>query len=173
MGKRQNVNAETVRGLFDYSPDSGVFVNKVTRGNKRKGTVAGIIDHTGYVRITINRVPYLAHRLAWLYVYGEWPAKDIDHKNRNRSDNRITNLRLADKSENQFNKSVAFSNKLQLKNICETKHLVNGIWYSYYKVSIDKKPFKRIQKNFKSLDDAIMFRDAMLEQYHKNFASLG
>ena len=49
---------------------------------------------------------HLAHRLAWLYVHGEWPAEEIDHLNRVRSDNRISNLRLATQAENKQNTSL-------------------------------------------------------------------
>lgn len=53
--------------------------------------------------IGIDRRPYLAHRLAWLFCYGDWPEGQIDHINRVRSDNRLSNLRIATASENQMN----------------------------------------------------------------------
>ena len=55
--------------------------------------MAGSVHSTGYVRIGIDGRKYTSHRLAWLYVHGVWPSDQIDHINRNRSDNRIANLR--------------------------------------------------------------------------------
>lgn len=62
--------------------------------------VIGHSTQSGYVDITIKRRQYQAHRLAWLYVYGEWPSGEIDHINEDRSDNRISNLRIATRSQN-------------------------------------------------------------------------
>lgn len=74
------------------------------------GTVAGT-NQNGYVLIRINRRGHLAHRLAWLYVYGEFPKYGIDHINRNGMDNRISNLRVATMQQNMENKSVYKRNK--------------------------------------------------------------
>jgi hypothetical protein len=65
----------------------------------------------------IGRKNYSAHRLAWLYVYGEWPSDQIDHINRNRSDNRIANLRIATPTQNQANRSVCKRNTTGFKGV--------------------------------------------------------
>jgi hypothetical protein len=97
------ITAEHLRELLNYDPATGVFIWKERRKGVRVGAVAGSIYSTGYRAIKIDQRHYLAHRLAWLYVRGEWPIVDIDHINRQRADNRITNLRPATRSQNQAN----------------------------------------------------------------------
>lgn len=97
---------------LQYNPDTGVFIRKKYRSHLAKvGDVAGWKDSKGYIRIEINHKPYAAHRLAWLYVHGVFPDKQIDHINGNQSDNRISNLRLATNSENQQNVKAKSNNK--------------------------------------------------------------
>jgi hypothetical protein len=64
----------------------------------------------GYIRIGINNKLYVAHRLAWLYVHGEFPESEIDHINGDRADNRILNLRKATPAENSQNRARYCSN---------------------------------------------------------------
>lgn len=96
---------ERLKELLNYDPETGVFTGKTIRGNHdRRGVVEGRnYNADGYQRIILEGKQYLAHRLAWLYVYGYIPKQGIDHKNTNTSDNRIDNLRLASKSENEAN----------------------------------------------------------------------
>ncbi|WP_448120689.1 HNH endonuclease [Pseudomonas veronii] len=67
------------------------------------GSTAGKVRPNGYVEIRVDLVSYQAHRLAWLYMTGEWPVGDIDHINRNPSDNSFKNLRQATRSQNLCN----------------------------------------------------------------------
>lgn len=67
------------------------------------GRVAGTVNNRGYKIIKIAGNKYREHRLAWLHVYGEWPADQIDHINRIKADNRIENLRVVNNSENMRN----------------------------------------------------------------------
>lgn len=83
-----------VRALLDYRPSTGQFTWKVDRGGSIKaGDPAGTLDKDGYVRITVDYRKRRANRLAWMHYYGRSPRGVIDHKNRERSDNRIRNLR--------------------------------------------------------------------------------
>ena len=86
------VTAERLRELLDYSPDTGRFCWRARRGSAAPRSEAGCWDTHGYRRITVEGRHYLAHRLAWLYVYGYHPIGVIDHRNRDRADNSITNL---------------------------------------------------------------------------------
>jgi len=99
------MNQEQLTQLAHYDPETGVFTRLC--GVKR-GHPAGSVKPNGYVRINFGRGPlYAAHRLAWLYMTGEWPKHQIDHINRVRSDNRFCNLRDVSVSLNALNKGAA------------------------------------------------------------------
>jgi hypothetical protein len=106
----RELTAERLRALLHYSPRTGVFRWRVTNGGRAVAeSIAGTVntaDHSsggGYRYIGVDGRHYLAHRLAWLYMTGEWPAAQIDHKNLVRDDNRWRNLREATQSENGAN----------------------------------------------------------------------
>lgn len=94
---------ERLKELFSYSENTGRLTRLVSRGPAKFGTEAGCLNHDGYRRIKIDGALYFAHRLAWLYVTGNWPEFDIDHINGLRDDNRIVNLRDVSKSTNKQN----------------------------------------------------------------------
>lgn len=90
---------------WSYDPDTGLFTRIRAAGRHgchKVGTVAGTSTSHGYVVIRIAGVLHGAHRLAWLYVHGEWPLV-IDHINGDRADNRLCNLRNVSQKENTQN----------------------------------------------------------------------
>lgn len=93
-----------VRALFYYNPETGSITWAVRRFGVRYGSEAGT-DHKGYKRVKIDSKLILAHRLAWAIHYGVWPSEELDHINRNRSDNRIANLRESSRSGNMVNRA--------------------------------------------------------------------
>lgn len=107
---KADLTADQLHDTFDYNPDTGHFLRRRTsQGRAHAGEIAGYVNSTGYVKIGILGSKYLAHRLAWLYVYGEWPANDIDHIDGCRTNNRIENLRQATRGENLQNQRKAKS----------------------------------------------------------------
>lgn len=88
------VTASVARDLLDYEPRTGGFTRRST------GRRADTKHNAGYLCVSVCGRLYLSHRLAWLYVHGEWPADQIDHINGDRADNRINNLRECTNAQN-------------------------------------------------------------------------
>lgn len=97
---------ELLKERLTYDPDSGVFRALVKRKQINVGDKVGCSTSKGYWRIKVNDREYSAHLLAWLYVHGRWPVRQIDHINRNRTDNRLANLREASPAENGQNRRL-------------------------------------------------------------------
>jgi hypothetical protein len=97
------LTADRLRELLHYDPETGVFTWRVKRRCVEAGAAAGSISPSRYRTIMVAGKNYQAHRLAWLYTTGEWPAEDIDHINGVRSDNRIANLRTCTRAQNSQN----------------------------------------------------------------------
>ena len=97
------LTAERLRDLLDYDPETGIFRCRRGRGRTPAGAIAGSPYGKGYLGIKIDYRLYYNHRLAWLYMTGEWPKDQVDHKNRIRDDNRWENLREATNGQNTVN----------------------------------------------------------------------
>lgn len=99
------LNLDELKTWLRYDPLTGLFS---TYGKGKHGRVVGYLDDTGYIRIELGgRKRIRAHRLAWIFVHGQFDEGEIDHINGDRTDNRITNLRLVSKTENQHNRCHA------------------------------------------------------------------
>ena len=101
--------AERVRELFSYDPLTGIFTRLVKTNNRVE---VGESCHyfskgDGYLRISIDGRQHLGHRLAWLYMTGEWPADEVDHRDADRANNRWANLRDVTAAINSQNKRQA------------------------------------------------------------------
>lgn len=117
MNSLKTLTAERLRELLHFDPQTGVFTWRAGASKQKPGRVAGALVAEGYIRIRVDYRLYMAHRLAWLYVYSKWPAKQIDHENRVRSDNRLSNLREATQSENSQNTLKLCTNKSGHKGV--------------------------------------------------------
>lgn len=114
------LTVERLRSLLSYDPLTGIFswMERPGSGSRvRIGDIAGTVKRNGYRGIGIGGRSYLAHRLAWLYVRGEWPESDVDHENLDKADNRFANLRLASVSQNAANTRAKADNSSGLKGV--------------------------------------------------------
>ncbi len=104
----RELTAGRLRELLHYDPETGVFTWRVRPVHShRVGDIAGSDSGRRYRVIGVAGRIYKAHRLAWLYMTGSWPADQIDHINRDPSDNRFCNLREASPAQNQANSNRA------------------------------------------------------------------
>lgn len=130
----QELTAEKLRELLHYDPETGVFTRKVsTSNNVKTGDIAGRLVSDGYIRVKVRNIDYYAHRLAWFYVYGTWPKDQIDHINRDRADNRITNLRDVSCEQNHQNRSKSSNNMSGYPGVYWNKR--RGKWRAHIKHS--------------------------------------
>jgi hypothetical protein len=113
------ITQSELKELLNYNPDTGEFTWLKTNSNRIKiGDIAGYNDHNGYRIIRVlKKKQYKAHILAWLYVTGEYPKQFIDHINNVPSDNRWSNLRLANNSQNGANRLKYQNNKSGYKGV--------------------------------------------------------
>lgn len=102
----KDIDIELVRELFDYNPETGVLLwKKNPPYQNRIGKVAGGVKKDGYVYVSIGNVSYQASRIIMSIVHGRIePGMQVDHINRIRSDNRLSNLRIVTPLQNARNK---------------------------------------------------------------------
>lgn len=161
------ITQKELKHWLSYSPIVGVFEWRRPGHNIRAGALAGAVCRaTGYVQISVRGGHYLAHQLAWLYVTGEWPTMDIDHKDGDRSNNAFSNLRLATKGQNQWNKK-ALPGSSGVKGVSWVKAV--GKWRGMVGIG-----GKRIHVGlFKTLIEAEAAVKAKREELHGEFANHG
>lgn len=127
------ITAEYLRDVVVYCAETGVFTWKRAFCFKVVvGKRAGSLSTAGYRYIAINGRRYLAHRLAWLYMTGEWPEMMIDHIDRNPDNNAWKNLRAANKAENAINSKMNKKNRSGFKGV--SWHSKGQKWQAAVKV---------------------------------------
>ena len=100
------LTAQRLRELLNYDPGTGIFTALKGRPKLRVGAIAGTKREDGYIWIKIDYAQYGAHRLAWFYMTGTWPAAELDHWDRNRSNNAWANLRPATDKQQAENRKI-------------------------------------------------------------------
>lgn len=144
MAEKSLPSPDMLRQLFRYEQETGKLyhaarpTHSFAAGPRQKnaaaiwnarqaGKEAGGISNHGYLRVSINGRLYLAHRIAWAMVTGAWPSGDLDHINGDRTDNRISNLRIAPPRENNRNLSRREDNASGVTGVARAR----GKWRAY------------------------------------------
>jgi hypothetical protein len=147
--------------MFSYDPLNGHLYWR-QRDSIRKSTrlPAGGIRQTGYRAISIRYKRYLHHRLVWSWFYGDIPAGyQIDHKDRNKANDRIDNLRLATPAQNNINQGVR----------ADSKSKYTGIhWYKTKQKWQVYTTIKGVRKHlgyYQDLDSAVKARNKALHSF--------
>lgn len=105
------ITQKELKEKYTYDKSTGLFTRNKSGYGCLAGQIAGTVMNKGYISININKKPTLAHRLAWLYVTGSFPKGQIDHKDKDRTNNKFTNLREVSNITNNRNKCRLKRNK--------------------------------------------------------------
>ena len=98
---------------FDYKPLTGELVYKYRSGPKSAGAAVGTLTRNGYVQTSIDKRPAYVHRLVVVWCTGEDPEHlDVDHKDRDKANNKIWNLRTATRTQNCWNRETRGTSKV-------------------------------------------------------------
>jgi hypothetical protein len=116
---KSNLSLAEIKRLLYYDKNKGAFrwrVNSV-RTQRYLGKTMGHRRRDGYYACEIRGHKLLVHRLVWLWEHGEWPKGHLDHVDGNPGNNHISNLRLANKSQNGCNRGPQRNNKSGIKGV--------------------------------------------------------
>lgn len=144
MASKNHITADYVRQALEYNQATGKFHwrerpvqhfqdgkqsaahNRAAWNGKHAGMVAGTVYDGARIKITLDGRRYLAHRLAWLWMKGKWPADQIDHHDVDPSNNRWLNLREATNGQNAHNTRAHRDNTSGFKGVYW--HKLAGKW---------------------------------------------
>jgi hypothetical protein len=161
-----DLTQEYIKECLDYNPETGTFFWRIRPINHFKdlrrqrifnrvyaGKPCGHLSEEGYLVVRLAGILYKAHRLAWLYVHGSMPTEWLDHINRNRSDNRICNLRVASPALNAQNASVRSDNTSGVQGV--SWHKATNKWV----VQISKQGKPTYVGVFPTIEEAKLARE--------------
>lgn len=185
MSKYEKVSPKIIRELLDYNPETGDFFwrerdikwfsdkggrytaawcQKKFNRKHAGGAALTTVSAAGYNTGGVLGYVFSAHRVAWAHAYGQWPSGELDHINRDRQDNRLSNLRLATKTENGHNRAPRGASKY------------SGVsWYApleKWKAGISKDRVFYYLGYFDSEEEAARTRDKKAVELYGAAASL-
>jgi len=112
------MNKPEIEAMFEYDRERGHLLWRGgRRGRGSTGRIAGHSDERGRVKIRHGGKQYFLHMLVWVLETGEWPSSEIDHVNGRSEDNRFSNLRLATRSQNLYNRRMPTTNTSGFKGV--------------------------------------------------------
>lgn len=167
---------EYLRSIIDYDPCTGVLTWRArprelfTTSRSYKiwnarfcGRQAGYSSN-GYIQVRIGKSIHLAHRVAWAYMTGAWPEKQLDHIDGDKSNNMFANLREATNSENGYNRERYSNNTSGVKGVCWDKSV------SKWKAQIKAENACVYSKYFDDIDSASKAIVEERRKFHGQFA---
>lgn len=161
------IDQKELKLQFSYNPESGVFTRTSIRdchGNIKPCNyeITGTNGHRGYKRVSINGERYLLHKLAVMYMTGEYPNEEVDHADGDTSNNSYLNLRNVGKSENRKNLKLYKTNTSGVTGV----HQKEGKYYAQIRVD----GVTHFKGYFCSVEEAIQARNDMNSQFkfHEN-----
>ena len=148
---------------LSYDPEAGAFVWLRSPNRRiRVGSQAGCATKIATL-IRVDGVLYGAHRLAWLYMTGDWPTHEIDHWDGNPNNNRWRNLRSATRQQQMWNRVGQCTSKSGVKGVYLNRY---GRWIAYIKVN-ERTVYLG---TFATKDQAGDAQRRAAEQHHGKFA---
>lgn len=161
------ITQDRLKEVLDYDPVSGIFRWKIKTSDKViVGNIAGCVRKNRHTVIKIDKMEYTAHRLVWLYMYGSFPEKELDHINCIRGDNRLCNLREVTRSQNLYNRAKFPNTKSGHKGVYYNKAMKK--WRARIGVegkSIDIGFYSTIEEAISSYQNAAI-------KYHGEYARI-
>lgn len=121
----RTITQARLKDLLHYDPETGDFTWRLVRGGKLPGDIAGSVCRArgkSYRRIRVDDELVMAHRLAWLYVHGVWPEDELDHDDGDGLNNRILNLKPADRLANNQNASLRKDNRTGVPGVFRVRN---------------------------------------------------
>lgn len=164
--KRNDYSVDYMKSRFKYDPATGILTFKPIAlkawNSRRAGKPVRAINHNGYVTVHLSPRRFLAHRIAWAIHYGAFPDGNLDHRDGDRTNNRIDNLRLATAGQNMMNR----------KSIVRTTDLPRGVTKKGKRftatVRVDGKTV--FSCSFRSADEAHQAYLKAVQEHHGEFA---
>ena len=159
---------EQAKELFSYDPEEGILRWRKRPMGRNTSLIAGYLkenpDKPHYWVVMVNYKNYKVHQIIWVYMTGSWPEKLIDHKDRDGTNNKWSNLRLATNSQNMMNSGIRKNSSTGVtgvsldrrRNLFRARVNVGGkeIWLGY----------------FDTIDAAKTARVAAAKKHHGEFA---
>ncbi|WP_144259486.1 HNH endonuclease [Methylocystis sp. ATCC 49242] len=126
-------SVERLKELFRYDEETGKLYWRVSKGPVKAGSEAGTITIKGYLRVTVDGKPHMVHNIIYAIYHNKWPHLEVDHRNRIRMDNSISNFREATRSD-QIRNQVK-NNALGFRGVYYCKDRISRPYYSQIRLN--------------------------------------
>lgn len=128
------VSIERLHEVFRLDQATGRVFWRIKKANHiQAGDEAGAADGRGYRDVRVDGNRFYMHRVVFAMANGRWPVGDVDHANRDKTDNRPANLREATRGQNMHNTGPLRCNKSGMKGVYWDK--TTGKWRARIKVN--------------------------------------